>query len=162
MYQLLRVQLRMLNMTFSLFQRFGLDALAAAVAPLCLCLTLSSSAVWPTSPAKHLMAAKMYSCVFHSAAYVRTCFTRYLAGNVAQVIMKGTSALALLASTATVSAFVAPPVVASRPAAAPSASVRMSAADKVAEAASSVVDAVGLNVRKPPGDVKLDQAVMDR
>lgn len=74
--------------------------------------------------------------------------------------MKGTSALALLASMATVNAFVAPPVV-SRPAAA-SASLRMSAADKVAAAASSVVDAAGLNVRKPPGDVKLDQGVMDR
>lgn len=74
--------------------------------------------------------------------------------------MRGTSALALLASMATVNAFVAPPAV-SRPAAA-GAGLRMSAADKVAEAASSVVDAAGLNVRKPPGDVKLDQGVMDR
>lgn len=75
--------------------------------------------------------------------------------------MKGTSALALLASMATVNAFMAPPAV-SRPVA----GLRMSAADKIAEAASdvvdNVVDAAGLNVRKPPGDVKLDQGVMDR
>lgn len=73
--------------------------------------------------------------------------------------MKGTSALALLASMATVNGFVAPPVV-SRHATA-GASLKMSATDKVA-AAANVVDAAGLNVRKPPGDVKLDQGVMDR
>lgn len=71
-----------------------------------------------------------------------------------------TTALALLASMATVNAFVAPAIV-SRAATAP-AGLRMSATEKVEAAASSVVDAAGLNVRKPPGDVKLDQAVMDR
>lgn len=79
--------------------------------------------------------------------------------------MKGTSALALLASMATVNAFLAPAAVVSRAATANSAAagLRMSASEEVAaKVESSVVDAAELNVRKPPGDVKLDQGVMDR
>lgn len=71
--------------------------------------------------------------------------------------MKGTSALALLASMATVNAFLAPGAVPR-----PSSGLRMSASEKIENVASSVVDANDLNVRKPPGDVKLDQGVMDR
>lgn len=86
--------------------------------------------------------------------------------------MKGTSALTLLASMATANAFLAPgaPVVSRGSSAA---GLRMSASEEVAakseevaatasKVISNVVDAAGLNVRKPPGDVKLDQAVMDR
>lgn len=79
--------------------------------------------------------------------------------------MKGTSALALLATMAGVNAFVAPGVVSrvATPARAQqkhTADVRMSATTD--SKVSNVVDAEGLAVRHPPGDVKLDQAVMDR
>lgn len=71
--------------------------------------------------------------------------------------MKGTSALAMLASMAGVNAFVVPGIV-SR-ASTQSRQMRMSA---TATSVSNVVDAEGLAVRQAPGDVKLDQGVMDR
>lgn len=74
--------------------------------------------------------------------------------------MKGTSALVLLATTAGVNAFVAPGIVSRVSAPARARGVSMSStADKTV---SNVVSADGLSERQPPGDVKLDQAVMDR
>lgn len=75
--------------------------------------------------------------------------------------MKGTSALALLASMATANGFVAPAMAGKAATAASASGLRMSTTE-TEKAESSVVDAAGLNVRKPPGDVKLDQGVMDR
>lgn len=79
--------------------------------------------------------------------------------------MKGTSALALLASMAGANAFVAPRVVSRYLASAVAeakcevSTLRMSAETEIA--VSNVVNAEGL-VRHPPGDVKLDQAVLNR
>lgn len=79
--------------------------------------------------------------------------------------MKGTSALALLATMAGVNAFVAPGVVSrvsnpTRVQQKRTSDVRMSATTDTK--VSNVVGAEGLDVRQPPGDVKLDQAVIDR
>lgn len=80
--------------------------------------------------------------------------------------MKGTSALALFASMATVNAFFVAPGAPVLSRANHNSVMRMSASEEVAATAakveSNVVDAAELSVRKPPGDVKLDQAVMDR
>lgn len=81
--------------------------------------------------------------------------------------MKGTSALALLASMATVNAFFVAPGAPVLSRANHNSVVRMSASEEVAattaaKVESNVVDAAELSVRKPPGDVKLDQGVMDR
>lgn len=77
--------------------------------------------------------------------------------------MKGTTALAMLASLAGASAFiVAPrPVTRMSTSAKSAAGMRMSSTAQSTEAVSNVVNADDL-VRHPPGDVKLDQAVLDR
>lgn len=104
----------------------------------------------------------------HLIPYVHVRCPRLLLRRVSRAVpprrnnntMKGTSALALLASVAGTNAFVAPMAARVSSAARASSSVRMSATTD--SKVSNVVDADGLAVRQPPGDVKLDQGVMDR
>lgn len=69
--------------------------------------------------------------------------------------------LAVLASMRGTGGFLAPFAAPRALKAGQPSSVRMSA-NVVEDAVSNIVDAEGLSIRQPPGDVKLDQSVLDK
>lgn len=113
--------------------------------------------------ASYTVTGKTLKCTYFPFTYHWLSFSVLLKTARQKHSMKGTSAVALLASVAGANAFVAPrvaPRAATRSAAKHTSAVRMSTtADP---AVSNVVNAEGLAIRHPPGDVKLDQAVLNR